>query len=119
MGNIPVLLISPTCTDTNGMKCVVTAPGALSKHKRTEFLREATKKLQKRMVKGTASQEWKHSKDNTEQFADAMQAARGKVPKAERWKLTTKHSHIEMAHAALATFEVMQGVLPKFGRYPK
>ena len=48
-----------------------------------------------------------------------MQAAREKVPKAERWKLTKNHSHIEMAHAALVAYEVMQGLLPKFGKHPK
>ena len=42
MGGIPVLLIEPTCADTDGMKCVVTALSGLSKQKRKEFLNDAS-----------------------------------------------------------------------------
>ena len=58
MGDIPVLLIEPNCTDTDGMKCTVTAPGGLSKKKRTDFLKEAVDKFESQMTKQTVSQEW-------------------------------------------------------------
>jgi hypothetical protein len=56
MGTIPVLLIAPTCADTDGMECVVAAPVGLNKQGRKQFLRESTKKFQTLMVKRTASQ---------------------------------------------------------------
>ena len=85
MGDIPVLLIEPNCTDTDGMKCVVIAPSGLSKQNRKEFLNDAVEKFQSQMAKRTVSQEWNHSKENTERFAAAMQEARVKAAKEERW----------------------------------
>ena len=75
MGDILVLLIALMCADTDSMKCVMTVPSGLGKQKCTEFLNDALGRFQKLMVKKTASQEWKHSKENTECFVAAMQAA--------------------------------------------
>ena len=62
------------------MKCTVTAPSTLGKSKRKEFLKEAVDKFQSQMAKKTASQEWNHSKENTERFAAAMKEARANTP---------------------------------------
>ena len=37
MGTFPVLLIAPTCADTDGMRCVVMAPQGLKGQRRTSF----------------------------------------------------------------------------------
>jgi hypothetical protein len=112
MGTLPVLLIAPTCAGTDGMECVVTAPGGLNKQKRTDFLKEASRRFQAQMVKKTASQKWGHSKEDTKRFAAAMLAARDQVPKEERWKLNKHHSHFEMASCTLesAVYQHVKGV---------
>ena len=86
MGDIPVLLIEPNCTDTDGMKCTVTAPGGLSKKKRTDFLKEAVDKFESQMTKQTVSQEWNHSNEDTERFVAAMKEARNQVAKEDQAK---------------------------------
>jgi hypothetical protein len=55
MGTFLVLLIAPTCADTDGMRCVVLAPKGLKGQRRTSFLEEGTKQFQAHMGRKTAS----------------------------------------------------------------
>ena len=70
------------------------------------------------MGRKTASKNWGHSDEAVKRFVAAMQEARDCAPEEERWKLTKRHSHSEMAHAALVVYGIMSNLLPKFGRHP-
>ena len=117
MGTFLVLLIAPTCADTDGMQCVVLTPKGLKEQRRTSFLEEGTKKFQAHMGRKTASKNWGHSDEAVKRFAAAMQEVRDHAPEEERWKLTKNHSHSEMAHAALVVYDIMSNLLPKFGQH--